>query len=241
MNRAIGIIPVRYDSKRFPGKPLAKILGKTMIQHVYEKVIQTELLEEVIVATDSFLIEEEVKKFKGKVIMTSPKHRTGTERVAEVAEKMNFDIVINVQGDEPLIEPESLNELVRLIQKENVQMATLIEKETDLSLLNDPNVVKVVVDKNNYVIYFSRAPIPFRVKNFFYRHVGVYGFQKKFLMEFVNYPPSFLEQTEGLEQLRALENGVKIKAIFSNSYTWGVDTKEDLEKVIKYLEGRRNA
>jgi len=238
--RAVGIIPARYDSTRFPGKPLADILGKPMIQHVYERAVHAKLLDEVIVATDSPLIEEKVKKFNGKVRMTSSHHKTGTERIAEIAKEIDSDIVVNIQGDEPLIESDSLDELVKLIQKENVLMATLIEKENDLSLMNDPNVVKVVIDKNNYAIYFSRAPIPFRAKSFFYRHVGVYGFKKKFLMEFINYPPSFLEQMEGLEQLRALENGIKIKVLHSNSYTWSVDTEEDLKKVINYLKGKRN-
>ena len=238
--RAVGIIPARYGSTRFPGKPLADILGKPMIQHVYERAIHAKLLDEVIVATDSPLIEKEVKKFNGKVCMTSPYHKTGTERIAEIAEKIDFEIIINIQGDEPLIEPESLDELVKLMQNGDVLMATLIEKESDLSLINDPNVIKVVIDKDNYAIYFSRAPIPFRAKSFFYRHIGVYGFQKKFLMEFVNYPSSFLEQTEGLEQLRALENGIKIKVLHSSSYTWSVDTEEDLKKVINYLEGKRN-
>ncbi|MCP2604873.1 3-deoxy-manno-octulosonate cytidylyltransferase [Candidatus Aminicenantes bacterium AH-873-B07] len=240
MKKAVGIIPARYYSQRFPGKPLAIISGKPMIEHVYEKAVHAKLLEEVIIATDSSFIEKEVKKFNGKVYLTSPHHKTGTERVAEIAEKIDFDIILNIQGDEPLIDPKSLDELVKLMQNENIQMATLVEKETDLSLINDPNVVKVIIDKNNYAIYFSRAPIPFQAQNFFYRHVGVYGFQKKFLLEFVNYPPSFLEQTEGLEQLRALENGIKIKVLYSNSYTWSVDTEEDLKKVINYLEGKGN-
>ncbi len=240
MRKAVGIIPARYHSTRFPGKPLAKIFGKSMIELVYQKANQARLLDEVIVATDHPLIKEEVERFNGKLRLTSPHHQSGTERVAEVVREINSDIILNIQGDEPLIDPTLLDDLVKVLQDENIPMATLIEKERDLSLINNPNIVKVVIDKNDYAIYFSRSPVPFQAQNFFYRHIGIYGFQKNFLLEFVNYPSSYLERVEKLEQLKALENGIKIKVIHSSSYTWSVDTEEDLQRVISYLENKKD-
>ena len=240
MKKAVGIIPARYNSKRLPGKPLIKILGKTLIEHVYSRAIRAELLNDVIIATDHSLIKKEVEKFSGKVYLTSLHHKTGTERVAEVAEKIDSDIVLNIQGDEPLIEPDLLNKLVLALQDEKILIATIVEKEKNLNLINDPNTVKVVVDNNDNAIYFSRSPIPYKPKKFFYRHVGIYGFQKKFLFDFVNIKPSYLEETEKLEQLRALENGIKIKVIYSPYNSWSVDTEEDLKKVINYFKSKKN-
>ncbi|MFQ6082748.1 MAG: 3-deoxy-manno-octulosonate cytidylyltransferase [Candidatus Aminicenantia bacterium] len=240
MRKAVGIIPARYHSTRFPGKPLANILGQPMVQMVYEKALRAKFLAEVIVATDDVRIEKEIKKFGGKVFLTSSLHRTGTERVAEVATHIKSDIILNIQGDEPLLEPSMLDDLVSVLQDEKIQIATLVEKETDLNLINNSNVVKVVIDNNNFALYFSRSPIPYQAQDYFYKHIGIYGFQRNFLLNFVQYSPSSLEKTEKLEQLRALEYGVRIKIVCSKYSTFSVDTEEDLDRVIEILKKKEN-
>ncbi|MDH4218454.1 MAG: 3-deoxy-manno-octulosonate cytidylyltransferase [Candidatus Aminicenantes bacterium] len=240
MKDATGIIPARYGAKRFPGKPLALIGGKPMIQRVYEQTQEAELLRRIIIATDDERILEVCRAFGAEVQMTSSDHQSGTERVAEVAEKLETPIIINIQGDEPLLRGQMIDDLIKALQDNSVPMATLAAKVNDLHLMDDRDIVKVVVDKDGYALYFSRAPLPFQPSDYFWQHVGIYGYQRNFLLEFRKMPVSRLERCEKLEQLRALENGFKIKVIETDSPTLSVDTPQDIIKLEKYLETRRD-
>ncbi len=236
MKLATGIIPARYRSERFPGKALAHILGKPMIQRVYEAARTAKYLEQVILATDDESIFQEARDFGAEVLMTSPRHVSGTDRVAEVAERTKNQIIINIQGDEPLIRGEAIDGLVEALQDKDIPMATLAVRESDMSLLDDSSVVKVVPDINGFALYFSRSPLPHEASEFFWRHVGVYGYQKDFLLKLCAMPPSTLEKAEKLEQLRALENGFRIKIIESRFSSLSVDFPEDIIKVEKLLK-----
>jgi 3-deoxy-manno-octulosonate cytidylyltransferase (CMP-KDO synthetase) len=241
--RFVAIIPARYASTRFPGKPLVDIGGKTMIQRVYDQV--SKVLDDVYVATDDKRIFDKVCSFGGKVIMTSDAHRSGTDRCYEAFTKLEdwFDVVINVQGDEPFIQPEQIEALKNCFADDETQIATLVKKITDkdgVEVLFNPNSPKVVIDKQNNALYFSRSPIPYKrgsdEKNWmaehdYYKHVGVYAYRSEVLSQIVQMPPSKLELAESLEQLRWLENGLKIKAGFTDVETVGIDTPEDLEKI----------
>ena len=241
--RFVAIIPARYASTRFPGKPLVDIGGKTMIQRVYDQV--SKVLDDVYVATDDKRIFDKVRSFGGKVIMTSDAHRSGTDRCYEAFTKLEdwFDVVINVQGDEPFIQPEQIEALKNCFADDETQIATLVKKITDkdgVEVLFNPNTPKVVIDKQNNALYFSRSPIPYKrgsdEKNWmaehdYYKHVGVYAYRSEVLSQIVQMPPSKLELAESLEQLRWLENGLKIKAGFTEVETVGIDTPEDLEKI----------
>jgi 3-deoxy-manno-octulosonate cytidylyltransferase (CMP-KDO synthetase) len=235
---ATGIIPARYHAERFPGKPLALLQGKPMIQRVYEATRTAKNLERVIVATDDKRILQAAQDFGAEARMTSSSHRSGSDRVAEVAREINASVVINIQGDEPLIKGEAIDELVEALQDEDIPMATLAVKEDDLNLLNDSNVVKVVPDKDGFALYFSRSPLPFQASDYFWRHIGIYGYQKDFLQKFCRIPPSRLEKTEKLEQLRALENGYRIKIIENKFSTLSVDLPEDIIRVENLLKDR---
>jgi 3-deoxy-manno-octulosonate cytidylyltransferase (CMP-KDO synthetase) len=238
-----GIIPARFASTRFPGKPLVDIGGKSMIQRVYEQV--SKVLNDVYVATDDERIYNAVVAFGGKVIMTSDQHRSGTDRCYEAYTKLpaEFDVIINIQGDEPFIQPSQIEALKMCFEDETTQIATLVKpiavSETD-SLLFNPNSPKVVLDKNNCALYFSRSPIPYRrgakekdwaSLHTYYKHIGIYAYRTQVLAEITSLEPSILEMVESLEQLRWLENGYKIKVGFTDVETVGIDTPEDLEKV----------
>lgn len=235
------IIPSRYASTRLPGKPLKMIVGKTLIRRVYEQTSKAKSIDDVIVATDSKLIEKEVKGFGGKVVITSKKHNTGTDRIAEVAKNTDYDIIVNVQGDEPLIEPELIDNLVREIStNDDLDMVTaaspLRENEYE-----DPSCVKVVRNIYGEALYFSRSLIPYPRYEFSVpplKHIGIYAYRKEFLLKYANMKQTSLEKTESLEQLRLLENGYKIGVVTVKSYGIGVDTQEDLEKVIEYIKRR---
>jgi 3-deoxy-manno-octulosonate cytidylyltransferase (CMP-KDO synthetase) len=248
------VIPARYGSTRFEGKPLADILGKPMIQYVYEGVSQSKLIEEVIVATDDQRILETVQSFGGKAEMTSPTHSSGTDRVAEVAKKLKSEIIVNVQGDEPLIKGNIIDKAIRpLLMDDTLHMSTLMTRIEEVRDWLNPHIVKVVVDQKNFALYFSRSPIPFpRDLNIarlesnpfgtnrplpkrVFKHIGVYVFRHKFLLHFLKMKPSPLEKLEKLEQLRALENGYRIKVTPVNYEPLSVDTPEDLQKVITYF------
>lgn len=246
---AIGIIPARYASSRFPGKPLADILGKPMIQWVYEQACRAKLLDRVVVATDDRRIFETVIQFGGQVVMTSPQAANGTERVAEVAKNLNATFVLNIQGDEPLIDPEIIDQLVMLMRENPAApVGTLVKRITNLDDLNNPNIPKVVVDKDFYAMYFSRSTIPFfrdeknqrlwLTRSSYYQHIGLYIYQREFLLKFVKLPLANLERIEQLEQLRILENGFKIKVAMTETDSIGVDAPEDIDRVISYLHGR---
>jgi len=229
------VIPARYSSTRLPGKPLAMIAGKPMIQHVYERASRAQRPKLVLVATDHPLVYEAVEGFGGRAIMTSPHHPTGTDRLAEVAEKFpEVDLIINVQGDEPLIPPEIIDDLAQAFdQNQDLQMATLMT-EMDESEYSIPSAVKVVTDLEGYALYFSRSLLPFPRSDAgipVYKHIGIYAYRRDFLLKFAKLSPTPLEETESLEQLRALEHGYKIKVLKTDFKSIGVDTLEDLEKV----------
>lgn len=238
--RILCVIPARYASTRLPGKPLASIAGKPMIQHVYERASQAERPNMVLVATDHELVYEAVQAFGGKVLLTSPEHPTGTDRLAEVARTYgDYDIIINVQGDEPLIAPEIIDQLAAAFDAApDLAMATLASVMEDSEYAN-PSAVKVVTDLQGYALYFSRSLIPFprvSVKELpVYKHIGIYAYRRDFLLTFASLQPTPLERTESLEQLRALEYGYRIKVLKTDFQSIGVDTPEDLEKVNQLL------
>jgi 3-deoxy-manno-octulosonate cytidylyltransferase (CMP-KDO synthetase) len=248
------VIPARYGSTRFEGKPLVDILGKPMIQHVYEGVCQSKLIDQVIVATDDQRILEVVQAFGGRGAMTSPDHFTGTDRVAELARKLRSEIIVNVQGDEPLIKGTIIDKAIRpLLRDNNLPMATLMTRIEEVKDWLNPHIVKVVADQQGFALYFSRSPIPFPrdlqidrlasnpfgtkrpLPNRIFKHIGVYVFQREFLLKFSKMKPTPLEKLEKLEQLRALENGYRIKVTSVNYEPLCVDTPEDLQKVVAFL------
>ncbi|MDW7679884.1 MAG: 3-deoxy-manno-octulosonate cytidylyltransferase [bacterium] len=238
---AVGIIPACYASQRFPGKPLADILGKPMIQWVYEQASATKRLRQVLVATDDERIYQTVATFGGNVEMTSPAAANGTERIAEIARRLDDPLIVNIQGDEPLIRPDVIDQLVELmVQNPQAPVGTLVTKIADDGVPADPNVVKVVLDKYQFAIYFSRFPIPYRrgkiIGDFpYYQHIGIYIYRREFLLELVKLPQLPLENAEQLEQLRILEHGFKIKAALTDVNSLGVDVPEDIEKVKSFM------
>ena len=242
--KTVAIIPARYASSRLEGKPLLDIAGKPMIQRVYEAASRAQLIDRVIVATDDTRILETVNRFGGEAELTSPHHLSGTDRVAEVAEQLPCDTVVNLQGDEPLMEASVIDELVRsLLDNQDVYMASAqspIRLQEDLA---NPNIVKVVSDHDDFALYFSRSPIPYHgsgnkeARGFWgFKHIGLYIYRKDFLMKVVKLDPSPLEKKERLEQLRVLENGYRIKLITTEYDSPGVDTPEDLKKVRERIE-----
>lgn len=244
--KVIAIIPARYGSTRLPGKPLKLIAGKPMIEHVYMRAKKSKYLSDVIVATDDQRIKEKVEAFGGKAIMTSPNHQTGTDRLVEAIGCLDLehdDIVVNIQGDEPLLEPEMVDELVKpLLDDKNLLMSTLKHRIKDLKEIANPDVVKVVTDKNGFALYFSRYPVPYNRTDFaatYYKHIGLYAYRKDFLLKYADMKQTPLEQAESLEQLRVLENGYKITVIETRFETVSVDSQADLEQVDKILEGKK--
>jgi len=247
--RVVAIIPARYGSQRFPGKPLADIDGKPMVQHVYEQTGRAALVDAVIVATDDERIASAVRAFGGHAVMTPHSLHTGTDRVAWVARSLDdAEIVLNVQGDEPLIAPEMIDEAVRpLILDREIMVGTLIHRIETIEELHSPNVIKVVTDATGYALYFSRLPIPYArdvqrtdVLNHqtFYKHIGLYVFRKNFLLRFPDMRQTPLELLEKLEQLRVLEHGYKIKATVTAYDSIPVDTQEDLDKVRAMIQNK---
>ena len=230
------VIPARYASTRFPGKPLASICGKTMIQRVYENARQCSLVGRVVVATDSDEIARAVEQFGGEVCMTSNMHETGTDRIAEAAQQLDADFIVNVQGDEPLLEPQAIELAVRpLLINEQIPMGTLkarIKSEQDM---DNPNIVKVVTDTCGHALYFSRSAIPFvrsqQTDLVMYRHIGLYVYRRDFLLQLTGLPQSVLEKAESLEQLRALEYGFCIHVAETGYEPISVDVPEDIVKV----------
>jgi 3-deoxy-manno-octulosonate cytidylyltransferase (CMP-KDO synthetase) len=260
--KVLGIIPARYGSTRFPGKPLALLAGKPMVQWVYERAAQAELLNEVIVATDDQRIFDAVKKFGDRVVMTRSDHPSGSDRIAEVATKSDAEIIVNIQGDEPLIEPAAIDLGVKiLLDHPAAQVGTLVRPIRDAADLRNPNVVKVALGQDHTALYFSRSPIPFcrglrrdlgelgraaqssraqteaewLLQHTYYKHIGLYIFRREMLLQFVKWPMGILERVESLEQLRLLEHGVKIHVAVTAYEARGVDTKEDLEMLNREL------
>ncbi len=236
----IGVIPARYGSTRFEGKVLADIHGKPMIQWVWEAAKKAKILDEVIVACDDKRIEEAVKSFGGKAVFTSKEHTCGTDRICEVVNPLEVKVIVNIQADEPLLDPVMIENVARpLLDNPALNMATLMKRIDGPQEVCDPNVVKVLTDKNGLALYFSRLAIPYQqdksVRAVYYKHIGLYAYTKDFLFIFKNLPESYLEKMEKLEQLRVLEAGFRIKVIETKVSTIGVDTPEDLEKAKKII------
>jgi 3-deoxy-manno-octulosonate cytidylyltransferase (CMP-KDO synthetase) len=240
---AIGIIPARYASTRFPGKPLALIQGKPMIQWVYEGASKAGLLSKVVVATDHASIFEAVKGFGGQAVMTREDHPSGTDRCYEALSLMqqSFDYVINIQGDEPMIDPGQINQLCEMLAQNNASVVTLAQKISDPAEIENPNVVKVVFDATGRAMYFSRSPIPYQrniprqewIQNqIYYKHLGIYGFRSDILKIIVALKPARLEKAESLEQLRWMEHGIDVHVAYTDYESFSVDTPEDLQKLI---------
>ncbi len=242
--KVIAVIPARYKSSRFPGKPLANILGKPMISWVYSQCLKVEKLDEIYVATDDERIKECCESYKIPVIMTSPNHATGSDRVGEVASKVAGDLFINVQGDEPLIDPAEITELIEVFEDKQVYFASLRKKITDVDEIKASSTVKVVCDKDEYAMFFSRNVIPSNLKGNFkcdvFRHVGIYAYKKEFLLEFVKLKRTDLELGEEIEPLRAMENGYKIKVKETNYDSIGVDYPEQIVQVEEKLKEINN-
>lgn len=243
-----GIIPARYASTRFPGKPLAVIKGKTMIRRVYEQASLSQL-DAVVVATDDSRIAAEVAAFGGCYVMTDPNHRSGTDRCREAFDLLNdsFDAVVNIQGDEPFIDPEQIDLLVRQISCDGTVLASLVKRITEEEELFSPNTVKVVMASNGNALYFSRHPIPFQrnverstwlSKGAFYKHIGIYAYRSDTLRQVAALPVSQLESAESLEQLRWLENGLPIRMAVTTSDNLSIDTPDDLVRAERFLETR---
>jgi 3-deoxy-manno-octulosonate cytidylyltransferase (CMP-KDO synthetase) len=247
--RILGIIPARYDSSRFPGKPLAVIHGKTMIRRVYEQASKCSKLDRVVVATDHETIFNHVNLFGGNVLMTGKHHKSGTERCGEVVEKLyliqeEFEGVINIQGDEPFIEPDAIGQVANCLGDGQTQIATLVKKIGTIEELESGHVVKVVSDLDGNAMLFSRSPIPFirgtdkpewAAEYTFYKHIGIYGYRTDVLRQIVTLPPSRLEQAESLEQLRWMEHGYRIKTKITDFESIAIDTPEDLLKITNTL------
>jgi 3-deoxy-manno-octulosonate cytidylyltransferase (CMP-KDO synthetase) len=255
MLSAVGVIPARYGSSRLPGKPLAELQGKPLLYYVYHRASRARTLNEVLIATDDERIFNAAKGFGARVVMTRGDHRSGTDRIAEVADGIDADLIVNIQGDEPLIDFCAIDQAVEALQSgPEADMATLKTPLLTAEELWNPNVVKVVTDLNNYALYFSRSPIPFLRSVFstdagpkqelqrkpdllksFYRHIGLYVFRRNFLLRFTRWTPTPLELSEDLEQLRALEHGARIKVDTSQLSITGIDTPEDLERIRKMV------
>lgn len=245
----VGVIPARYASTRFPGKPLVNILGKTMIRRVYEQAIKCSRLNRVVVATDDDRIASEVNSFGGEFVMTSPSHPSGTDRCAETARILKLsdtDVIINIQGDEPFIDPEQIATLCSCFDNDSVELATLVKSFRQADEVHRDSTIKVVLDKQQYALYFSRAVIPFTREvpkdekvplETYVQHIGIYGYRASVLQKVAQLPPSFLENTEKLEQLRWLENGYRILTARSEHESFSVDTPEDLIKISSHFSG----
>lgn len=237
--RKIATIPARYAATRFPFKLMQPLGSKTVIRQTYDNTVATGLFDEVIVVTDSEIIFHEISNNGGRAVMSKKQHESGSDRIAEAVAGMQVDIILNVQGDEPFVHTETLRQLLAAFDDEKVQVASVMKKFTDMELVNNSNYVKVVVDKNMNSLYFSRAVVPFQRDNSFtptyYEHIGVYAFRKQALLNFTSWPPTEMEKTEKLEQLRYLENGIQLKMVLTDQTSVKIDVPDDLEKAEIYL------
>ncbi len=241
--KVIAMIPARYEASRFPGKLMKNLSGKTVIARTYESAVNTKLFDAVYVVTDSDIIFSEIENIGGNVLMSKKKHNCGSDRIAEAVKDLDVDIVINVQGDEPFIDHKSLEKLIDVFKKDknqNIDLASLKVLMTHKEDIENPNNVKVITDIDSFAIYFSRSVIPFQrdqdINTKYYKHKGVYAFRKKALIDFYNTPITPLEAAEKIEAIRYLEVGKKIKMIETNVESIGIDTPEDLEKAIRFLD-----
>jgi 3-deoxy-manno-octulosonate cytidylyltransferase (CMP-KDO synthetase) len=238
--KIIAVIPARYAATRFPAKLMQMLGNKTVIRHTYENTLATGLFDEVLVITDSDIIFHEIESHGGKAKMSLHEHESGSDRIAEAVAGLDVDLVVNVQGDEPFMQKQPLADLLASFSDNKVQVASLMHRIYEKVELQNPNIVKLVVDKNNFSLLFSRACIPFQrnmeISVPYWRHIGVYAYRKNALMQFVQWPVGVLENIEKLEQLRYLENGLAIKMVETNFTGIGIDTPEDLEKARKFLD-----
>jgi 3-deoxy-D-manno-octulosonate cytidylyltransferase len=236
--KKIAFIPARYAATRFPGKLMQKIGDQSIISMVYNNAREMELFDDVVVATDSDIIAEEIDRIGGKFIKSKHEHQSGSDRIAEACKNMQVDVVVNIQGDEPFIKKQPLEDLLKSFKDETVRVASLMQKFPDNESLENSNIVKVVCNRFNDALYFSRSVIPYKrnksVEEVFYRHVGVYAYRKDVLLQFTEWPMGRLEKMEMLEQLRYLENGVSIRMVETNEASVGIDTPEDLKKAIAF-------
>jgi len=240
--KIIAMIPARYEASRFPGKLMKDLAGKTVILRTYEATKQSNLFDEVYVITDSDLIYNEIIANGGKAIKSKKEHESGSDRIAEAVENLDIDIVVNVQGDEPFTKKEALSKLLEVFKtdvKKEIAIASLMLKMDDSDEINNPNNVKVVIDEQNFAMYFSRSPIPYPREistAIYYKHIGIYAFRKESLLKFTKLPVNRLEATEKLENLRFIANGLKVKMVETNQIAIGIDTPEDLEKANKIFK-----
>ncbi|OPX96475.1 MAG: 3-deoxy-manno-octulosonate cytidylyltransferase [Syntrophorhabdus sp. PtaB.Bin006] len=235
------VIPARYGSTRLPGKPLLNIAGKPLLRWVFEKALQSRLKDGALIATDDERIRDAARAFGAEVVMTSPTCASGTDRVYEAVKGRDAGLVVNLQGDEPFIEPSMIDDLFSVMERERADMATLCCPVADEREYTDPNTVKVVLDRSGFALYFSRSPIPFRRTDrtvTVYKHVGIYGYAGSFLEQFVAMPRGILEGAESLEQLRVLENGCRIRVVPTTYDGFGIDTEEDLLRAAERLAVR---
>ncbi len=243
----LAIIPARFDSHRFPGKVIAELAGKPLVVHTYERTIQAKCISKAVIATDDQQVADALAPYDIEVVMTSPDHPSGTDRIAEVARTSTADIIVNVQGDEPMLDPITIERAVEaMLQNPNLQMATAKHAITNPDDIQNPNVVKVVTDQNGMALYFSRSPIP-HTRDItdqspdhpvYWQHIGLYVFRRSFLLDYAAMEPTELEGLEKLEQLRVLENGHQIAVVETDFKSIGVDTPEDLERVRKLIEDK---
>lgn len=240
--KKVALIPARYAATRFPAKLMQQLGNKPVIRHTYDNTVATGLFDEVIVATDSDIIYNEITQHGGKALMSKKQHESGSDRIAEAVADMNIDIVVNVQGDEPFVKVEPLKKLLDVFEGEEgakVQVASLMQVLTEHKFIEDPNYVKVAIDRNHNAIFFSRSVIPYprnkEIAITYYEHIGVYAFRKQALIDFTNWPMTPLEAAEKIECLRYLENGVPLKMVIVDYMGVEIDTPEDLERAAKYL------
>ena len=241
MHKIIGMIPARYAATRFPAKLMQMLGSKTIIRHTYDNTLATGLFDEVIVVTDSDIIFHEISAHGGSAIMSKRQHESGSDRIAEAAESLDVDIIVNVQGDEPFVKKEPFEKLLDVFQDDGkVQVASLMQVLKEEKFINDPNYVKVAVDKNMNSLFFSRSPIPFprntNISITYYEHIGVYAFRKKALLDFTSWPISPLEEAEKIECLRYLEYGIPLKMVVTDYMGVEIDTPEDLQRAAELLE-----
>ena len=239
--KKVAMIPARYAASRFPGKLMEQLGGQTVISRVYTTAQETGLFDAVIVVTDSEIIADEIRRIGGSPVMSRKEHESGTDRIAEAAENMDIDIILNIQGDTPFIKKEPLGKLLDLFNDEQVQVASLMQVITDEATINDPNRVKVCVDRNNNSLFFSRSVIPYprnkETMATYYEHIGVYAFRKEALLKFTSMPMTPLENAEKIECLRFLENGIQLRMALTGYMGVSIDTPEDLEKAKMLLVG----
>ncbi|MBT0811677.1 3-deoxy-manno-octulosonate cytidylyltransferase [Litoribacter ruber] len=241
--KKIALIPARYAATRFPAKLTADLCGKPVIVRTYLSTVASGVFDEVVVVTDHQEIKSLIEKEGGKVFFSETEHQSGSDRIAEAAKELDGDVVVNVQGDEPFQDSESLSKLVVVFEDDEVQVASLMTGIQDVQQYNDPNAVKVVVDQKGYSMYFSRSPVPYfrnqDIQKNVYRHIGVYAYRKNALIAFTQLPKSYLEEAEMLEQLRLLEAGIKIKMVYTDHETIAIDTPADLGKAIEFYKSEK--